>query len=35
MAGHIVYAFAVSLDGYIGNAPRKEGEIGLPIPEET
>ena len=33
MAGHIVYAFAVSVDGYIASAPG--GNIGLPVPEEA
>ena len=32
MAGHIVYAFAVSVDGYIGSA--QGGGIGLPVPDE-
>jgi dihydrofolate reductase len=32
MPGHIVYAFAVSVDGYIANA---QGDIGLPVPEEA
>jgi dihydrofolate reductase len=32
MAGHIVYSFAVSVDGYIANA---QGDIGLPVPEEA
>jgi dihydrofolate reductase len=32
MAGHIVYGFAVSVDGYIANA---QGDIGLPVPEEA
>jgi dihydrofolate reductase len=33
MAGHIVYGFAVSLDGYIAGV--QNGEIGLPVPEEA
>lgn len=33
MAGHIVYAFAVSVDGYI--ASPQGGNIGLPVPEEA
>src|ERR1041384_587053 len=33
MAGHIVYGFAVSVDGYI--ASPRGGEIGLPVPEEA
>lgn len=33
MAGHIVYAFAVSVDGYIASA--QGGGIGLPMPEEA
>ena len=33
MAGHIVYAFAVSVDGYIASA--QGGGVGLPIPEEA
>ena len=32
MAGHIVYAFMVSVDGYIAGAPG--GDIGLPLPEQ-
>lgn len=32
MAGHIFYALAVSVDGYIANA---KGDIGLPVPEEA
>jgi dihydrofolate reductase len=33
MAGHIVYSFAVSVDGYIASA--QGGGIGLPVPEEA
>jgi dihydrofolate reductase len=33
MSGHIVYAFAVSADGYIARA--EGGDIGLPVPEEA
>jgi dihydrofolate reductase len=33
MAAHIVYAFAVSVDGYIAGA--QAGTIGLPAPEEA
>lgn len=33
MAGHIVYGFAVSADGYIASA--QAGEIGLPMPGEA
>jgi dihydrofolate reductase len=33
MAGHIFYAFAVSVDGYIASA--HSGGIGLPVPEEA
>jgi dihydrofolate reductase len=33
MAGHIVYSFAVSVDGYIASA--QGGGIGLPMPEEA
>jgi dihydrofolate reductase len=33
MAGHIVYGFAVSADGYIARG--QGGEIGLPVPEEA
>jgi dihydrofolate reductase len=32
MAGHIFYAFAVSVDGYIASA---QGDIGLPVPQEA
>ena len=32
MPGHIVYAFTVSVDGYIASA---QGAIGLPLPEEA
>ena len=32
MAGLIFYGFAVSVDGYIGNA---QGNVGLPVPEEA
>jgi dihydrofolate reductase len=33
MAGHIVYAFMVSVDGYISSP--QGGGIGLPLPEEA
>jgi dihydrofolate reductase len=33
MAGHILYALAVSVDGYIARA--QGGDIGLPVPEEA
>jgi dihydrofolate reductase len=33
MAGHLVYAFAVSVDGYIARG--HGGDIGLPVPEEA
>jgi dihydrofolate reductase len=33
MAGHLVYAFAVSVDGYIARG--QGGDIGLPVPEEA
>jgi dihydrofolate reductase len=33
MAGHIFYAFAVSVDGYI--ASPQGGGVGLPVPEEA
>jgi dihydrofolate reductase len=33
MAGHIVYGFAVSVDGYIARG--QGGEIGLPVPQEA
>jgi dihydrofolate reductase len=33
MAGHIVYSFMVSVDGYI--ASTHAGDIGLPVPEEA
>lgn len=32
MTGHIVYSFAVSVDGYIASP---QGDIGLPVPEEA
>jgi len=33
MAGHIVYSFAVSVDGYIASPPG--GTVGLPVPEDA
>ena len=33
MAAQIIYAFAVSVDGYIASA--QSGDIGLPVPEEA
>lgn len=41
MPGHLVYAFAVSVDGYIASPPRDApsppdgSPIGLPVPEEA
>jgi dihydrofolate reductase len=34
MAGHIFYALAVSVDGYIASA-QGGGDVGLPVPEEA
>lgn len=33
MPGHMFYSLAVSVDGYIASG--KQGEIGLPVPEEA